>query len=547
MDEKDLQNAVESIPEEVLDHIVTGFTFSMPWQYDPDEGTYKDPDGFDTSRRFSKGYRYTRELLQNECWDKFSSNPYMNTAVRGQVGRIAGWGFEAQSGVWDIQELMDNTYYDHRNRLWHYLPKYIMRSIIEGELFLILTLHLDGFVEIDFLDPELLCKGGDEGSGIIFHPRKSLFPLFYIVSNTDNPKFPMDEQQIPSINIARYPELIRVASEHPDYNRSFQKGARSRKHKYRKLGGYKRFVVAWDKGVLTRRAVSYMRTVLEWLNYYENLKKYEIDHKKSSGAYLWLFKITDARTFKLWLSLSDEDRRKTGIMAKKTPGSSLILPPGIEVQCVNPNLTSIKDQDTDIKELVTAGLNEADDAMTGAAKGTYASVKATRGPMSDRTADEISYFDRFYKYDFWSAVFFLHSAVTNFPRKFKVRKAVGFKPTKSEDEDPKPLFKNITLSPERLVDIQYPVSEMIDYETRAKGLLGTKHGAVNDTLGIPDAEIMRRMGFGSHMKMRLERATEEATFPELVATEDAESQQEKALANTPGESGSKKNADSKKG
>jgi len=63
-----------------------------------------------------------------------------------------------------------------------------------------------------------------------------------------------------------------------------------------------------------------MRTTIEWANHYENLKRYEIDHKKSSGSYLWVFSFEDPKAFKTWLSLSPEDRAKTGVYQKKTPG-----------------------------------------------------------------------------------------------------------------------------------------------------------------------------------------------------------------------------------
>ena len=148
---------------------------------------------------------------------------------------------------------------------------------------------------------------------------------------------------------------------------------------FRQFGGFYRFIVSWDRGFVTRRAISYLRTILQWLNHYENLKKYEIDHKKSSGAYLWVFKIIDARSFKLWLQMSDEEKRKTGIMAKKTPGSSLVLPPGIVLEVVNPNLSQITEQDEDIKEMIASGLNEPSDVMTGTTKGsTFSSITASR-------------------------------------------------------------------------------------------------------------------------------------------------------------------------
>ena len=80
--------------------------------------------------------------------------------------------------------------------------------------------------------------------------------------------------------------------------------------------------------------------------------------------------------------------------------------------------------------------------------------------------------------------------------------------------------------PEFLVDVTYPVSEMIDTEARSKGLLGAKHGPVAETLGIPNSEVAKRLGFGGYDRLRLQKATEDERYPELVYNIDAESIQE---------------------
>jgi len=72
-------------------------------------------------------------------------------------------------------------------------------------------------------------------------------------------------------------------------------------------------------------------------------------------------------------------------------------------------------------------MNEPSDIMTGTSNGTFAAVKETRGPMSDRTSDEIAYFGRFLVHDFWGNIFFLRSSVTNFPKFFDIEDVVGFK------------------------------------------------------------------------------------------------------------------------
>jgi len=498
------------MPDEVIQRI----SFTMPWQYDPSESGYRDPDkGLVTGTAGDKG---TRDKLQDECWDKFNKNPQLSSSVRDQVGRIGGLGFSTTSGIHKIHQNIQDIYFDPRNRLYNYLPKYIGRGFVEGELYLILTLHPNGFVEVDFSEPKELSSKGDDSTGIIFHPHKPHMPLFYIYEDKNGNV----SRQIPSIYVGMYPELATLAARHPDYKRSLQQTARTRSSKFSKLGKYMRFVVSWDRGYMTRRNVSYLRTVLEWLNHYENLKKYEIDHKKSSGAYVWVFEFDDARAFKLWLSLSDKEKRETAVGAPLSPGGRLILPPGMKCDIVNPQLGAIKDQDTDILQMVSSGLGVAEDQMTGAAKGTFATVKASRGPVSDRTADEISYFDRFYKYDFWGAIFFLQSAIGKFPAEFPLKEAYTF------DKNQKPKFKDVMYRPEFLIDVTYPVSEMIDTEARSKGLLGAKHGPVAETLGIPNSEVAKRLGFGGYDRLRLQKATEDEKYPELVYTIDAESIQE---------------------
>jgi hypothetical protein len=103
-----------------------------------------------------------------------------------------------------------------------------------------------------------------------------------------------------------------------------------------------------------------------------------------------------------------------------------------------------------------------------------------------------------------------------------VREAISF------DEKGEPKFEMVSKAPEHLTDISFPTSEVIDYESRAKGLLGTKHGPVGEQIGIPNSEVAKRMGFGGYGRLRLRKATEDEKYPELIysAGVDAESAQE---------------------
>ncbi len=513
MDSSEVSEFIQNIPDEVLSTL----QFSVPWQYDTDEGSYKDPDGFplNTGTTNKEDTKTVRDKLQRECWNKFNKNPQVNTSVRGIVGRMTGFGFETSSSVIEIQDAIEEIELDYRNRLYNFWPKFSGRSYIEGELFLSITCHRDGFIEVDFVDPASLSGDGDDSSGIIYHPNKTLMPLVYLLDEGVSEKV-----QIPAISLAYDPSLIQIARKHKDFNETALKKNHSRSKAFSKLGGYYRFIIAWDKSFLTRRTISYLRTTLEWLNKYEDLKKYEIDHKKSSGAYLWVFKFTEPRAFKQWLSLSDEDRRKTGIMSKKTPGGSLVLPPGIDLDVRNPNLTKITEQDTDIMDMIASGLNEPEDVLTNRSRGTFASIKASRGPMNDRISDEIAFWEKFLRFDFWEAIFFLKSKSSNFKYNYKIRQATSF------DKDGEPVFTNRTRRASQLIDINFPISEMIDYESRAKGLMGTKHGPVAEVLGIPNSEVASRMGFNGYERLRLRHATEKEKYPELIYAMDAESLQE---------------------
>lgn len=511
---EEAREALLNIPDEDL----VKYVFSMPWQSLAEGYTGVDEDGFPLEVAGEKeDSNTTRQRLQQVCFQKAHRNPHINTAVRGLAGRITGMGFEVTSGIPQIQQAIDEVYYDQRNRLYYFLYKYYIRHLIEGELFFCLTAHKDGFVEVDFIDPAVISHSSGDGSGVMSHPNKPVMPLMYNIRRSGT-----DIQQIPSIFCAYYPELLALAAEDDMYNAKLQGRSKSRAHIFRKFKGYNKFMLVLEKGFVTKRAISYLRTTLEWINHYENLKKYEIDHKKSSGSYLWIFKITEPKSFKLWLSMSDEDRRKTGIMAKKTPGSSLVLPPGMEVEVKNPVLASIKDQDTDILEMVGSGLNEPEDVLSSKSRSPYASIRASRGPMSDRVSDEVILFDRWFKFDFWAAIFYIKSVVTDFPKFFRVKEATHF-------ENKKPQFKSFNRKPEHLINISYPISEVVDLEGRAKGMLGVKHGPLAEQLGVPNEEIAKRLGIGDYRRTRLRKATEDEEFPELEYNVDAETEQENKI------------------
>lgn len=545
----EFKEAMEKVPEEVLPYL----QFSVPWQSnDLITGTTprSDADGFpiDTDDPIKQYDNYSWHDLQKVCWQKFNRNPQINTHVRDMMGRIAGDGFDVGSDIIEIQDVVDEVMEDPRNRLWQMFPKYIARSEIEGELFNCFTVHEDGFVEIDFMDPGSLAKGGDKETGIIFHPTKPTMPLVYLfqisVPEEKNNTTSTQTYAIPSIYAAYFPDALDKVKNHTSLKnkKDIWSIAKDNKEPYKsKLNGFKRFIVSWDKSFVQMRNTSHIRTVIEWLNYYEMLKRYEIDHKKSAGSYLWVAKITDIKTFRLWLGMSQDEREETGLYAKKTPGGTLILPPGVDFACYNPNLPKISEQDTDILHMVTSGLNKPEDMVTGQSSGTYASVKASRGPQSDRLSDEQYYFSLFLRYEFFMGLFYLMEKIGKVQAHYKVTEVIGYKDVektveridengknvKETVQEKEPITRNRKKKPYQLIDISFPVSALTEVEGAAKAYLGVKHGSVNDTLGIPKEEIAKKLGFGNYKRLRLRESAEAMRFPDLTPNEDAESEQEK--------------------
>ncbi len=510
----DFDKMIDNLTDEQL---LSAAQSSMPWSSSP-VVQQKDEDGFLVNPL--KDFAGFTDL-QLECWNKFISNPQINSHVRDFMGSLTGFGFETTSEIQDIQEVIDEIWDDPRNALYKNMTKYVARSEIEGELFLSLTLHNNGFVEVDFMDPSCLKGGGDNNSGIYFHPDKKTMPLMYRFESTTNETVPKKQTTlIPSINLAYYPEMHKKLKAQTGYNSKDEKESRTTFGKFKKIGGFKRFIVEWDRGFLTKRNISHIRTTIIWINHYENLKKWEIDHKKSSGSYLWVASIEDNKAYRTWLKLTDKQKKDTGLFAKKTPGGTIVLPPGISLECKNPNLPKISEADTDIMHMVTSGLNKPEDMVTGVSKGsTFGGVKATRGPQSDRTADQIAYFERYLRYDFWRSILFLRSQVlSTFPEKFKLKQVVGFK-------NKKPIMKNVVQPAYKLVDFEFPISEITDAEAKARAYLGVKHPSVVEVLGIPREDVARKIGFSGYKTKRMRYATEEETFPDLPLTADLESSQ----------------------
>jgi hypothetical protein len=232
-------------------------------------------------------------MIQKVSWKAFQESPFVFTTTLDNTGRLTGYGFSQHSRYDRCNTVMEEIWEDPRNGLVLNFSKYVSRAFIQGELFLPITLHPDGFVEVDFLSPSTI-KGFENGSGILMAEGKPLFPLMYRV---ESPKAGV--KFIPSINLAYYPELWGQALSHRDVQADKIVGANTPGKAYKDLRQYKTYMLQWDQGFVTDRNVGRVRVTLDWLEHYTNIKKWELDHKKSSGAYLWT--IGAMRGNRLWV------------------------------------------------------------------------------------------------------------------------------------------------------------------------------------------------------------------------------------------------------
>ncbi len=503
MQQSEFNTFVDTLSDDQLFDIAQAMTPGWSGGVHVDGEPITDEDGFAT-RDWDK--LESLPEVHKECWRKYNRNPHINSHVVDVQGALTGYGFGVSCDVQAVQDAITEIEDDIRNELPMKYPKFVGRTEIEGELFLALTVHTDGFIEIDFIDPSTLVDGDDQ-SGIYFHPVKQTMPLYYKFKKKG--KLGVGSTMIiPSIYLAHLPKLAEDFKKDKGFT-DLLKDSKASGNKYKKLGGFKRFIIQWDRALFQARNVSHIRTTLEWINHYENLKKWEIDHKKSAGAYLWVFGMTDARAFRNWLKMTDEDKKKCGITAKKVPGSSIILPPGVTLECRNPSLPNISEQDTDIMHMITSGLNKPEDMVTGQTKGdTFSGVKASRAPQSDRIGNMVCNFERFLRYNFWRHIFFLKSSVTAFKLKYKVKEAVAF-------EEGKPKFKKVEKLAFKLLEFEFPISEVSDMAQRAQALLGSKHPNVVEFLGIDRKTVAKKLGFNAYRSHRLAHATEEEEYPEL--------------------------------
>lgn len=447
--------------------------------------------------------------LQKKCWELYRTFGPISAAVNSKADYTTGYGFSVYSPVLDIRLWLHDAFYSYRNRLYASLTGWTIRMLAEGELFLLLVFDEEGKATVRVFEPERIGKGS-KNDGLLTNPDDVTHTLFYEYFYTRQ-----DSELIPDISIAFNPEILKTVNLKGIEGYEEAKTTRSKGagNKFKNVGGFRRFIIHWKNltGIHEyKRDLSVISTVLEAIHLYWNAIKWQLDHKKAQCAYTNVVGFQDSPqgriAYSLWKSLSEAERKATGLTGALTPGSTVFLLPGMTFEVKAPQLAKLEGENQDLINVAGAGVRSPQDLFQGQASGsTYASLKASRSPLEVEIKNTQYKLRNFLLYEFLRACFLVASRVGSFPETFKKEDVAEFK-------DGNPVFKTIDVDPIEMVELTFPE---ITFEDKLEGVagayLGSKHTGIR-SIGISDKRIAEKMGIGDLARQRAERALEERTY-----------------------------------
>lgn len=485
------------------------------WEVDLDGRSWNMPIAFgNTSIQEKKeDLAFDRKTVNATAFAKYTRDPFVSRTIDDFQGRITGEDFQFYSRIYDIQEWIDTIIYDVRNELYGAWSGYVIRKLTEAELFLNLTIGQDGFVEIDIVEPGLIESNDSTSGGIITHKTKKTMPIYYSIKNSDKG----DYKLYPSIyvayldNLESFVDETKVASVGREVIKKNDEITKATKGKL-KYGSY---ILNW-KGLVREilRPASNLRTVFEPLEDHKTAKKWRSEYMKALSTYFIFYSFEDVKSWLRWIKLTDAEKRATGMGQILSPGDRLFLPPGVKAELQNPQIPTLSGQDEDVLKMISSGLRQPYDMLSGDIKGpTYASIKGTRTPYMDYISDLRELTKRFFIHDFWKAIFFIKACFDPKYAIFKEKQVVGISEKKKDT-------RIIKLPPERFINIIFPQSYNIDMTQMANALLGSKRGSLSYHLGMAKADVAKRLGVGNFHTSLLARATEELHYPKDILPDD---------------------------
>lgn len=460
-------------------------------------------------KKEGKGKSPTWRSLQKKCWELYRTFGPISAAVNSKADYTAGHGFNVYSPDLDIRMWLKDTFYSYRNRLYATLTGWTIRMLAEGELFVLIVFDDEGRATVRLLEPERIGKG-TRNDGLLTNPDDVTQTLFYEHYYTKQ-----ESELIPDISVAFDPEILKTVKlkDIEGYDEKKTEKSRGKGGKFNKVGGFNRFVLHWKNltGIHEyKRDLSVISTVLEAIHLYWNAIKWQLDHKKAQCAYTNVVGFQDSPqgriAYSLWKSLTDAERKATGLTGSLTPGSTVFLLPGMTFDVQAPQLAKLEGENQDLLNVAGSGVRSPQDLFQGQSSGsTYASLRASRSPLEVEIKNMQYKLSNFLKYEFLRAIFLVAARLGKMSETFKKEDIKEFK-------EGVPQFTSVDVEPIELVELTFPeISFEEKLEGKAGAYLGSKHAGLR-SLGISDKRIAEKMGISDLARQRAERALEEKVY-----------------------------------
>lgn len=385
----------------------------------------------------------------------------------------------------------------------------------EGELFLLLVYDGDGRATVRVLEPSRIGKGSYDG--VLSDPDDVTNSLFYEYYNSKS-----TSELIPDIRIAFDPTLIKAAQSLSKFDvKKIQKSKGS--NKFKNIGGFRRFIIHWKNitGIPEyKRDVSALSTTLESINLFWSLLKVQIDTKKAQCKYVNIITFSDSPqgriAYGLWSIMTDDEKKTSGIKAGYTPGSTVILMPGMNMDIKSPQLARLSGENQDILNIAGAGARSPQDLFQGnIGDATYSSLRISRSPLQMEIETLQHKLKNFLKYEFLRSVFYVGSKVGDFPAYF-------FKDIVTDVKQGVGEIDKIKVEPCELVNVTFPHIVFDErFEGKVNAYLGSKHAGLSG-IGISDSRIAEEMGIDDLGRQRKNQMLERKVFGEPKLPPDAQ-------------------------
>ena len=470
-------------------------------------------------------------ILQKHCWTKYKTFGPLNAAVNSKADYVAGAGFSIYSDILDVNEFLKGLFNSTRNKLYARIVSWIIRMLVECELFILLVFDEEGNVTIRNFEPTFIGDENDnKDSGIINDPDDTNTPLFYRHKTTKG------FELIPDANFILEPEwmLERAKAAGTAIKKELIHDITKGAGKYKKIGGYRRFVLHWKNltGEMNiHRDTSSIATTLEWINLYIMALKWELDYKKALCAYTIDIGFTDTPAgkiaYQIWNKMSQQAKEATGLLKPLTPGSKIFRIPGMEIKIHAPQLSALSGSNQDLLNLSGSGARTPQDLWQGQSAGaTYGSLRTSRPPLVmeiDNLQFKLENFLRYELLRYCLQAKLAMGGTIQRPGNKKYKLQETYKQKWSEEViKGKAKLIDIEVEPCEIINFTFPAVQLdANAQEKANAYMGSKHAGIY-SLGVSANTIARRFGIDGLSREKRRQLIEEEEYGKPVAGTDAE-------------------------